>query len=474
MNTNKPSRLVRRIRQLAQETAALPDAQLLECFLHGDDVAFEALLRRHGPMVLAVCRRVLGDAHDAEDAFQACFLVLVRKAASIGKRELLANWLYGVAYRTAVKARRASLTRKSKEKQVNPRAVVPSNESMRDWISLLDQELSGLPRKYQSAIVLCDLEGHARRDAARLLDLPERTLSTRLARGRAMLAKRLARHGFTLSGGFLAGAVAQHTASAAVPRALLASTIHAASFSTLGNALAAGAVSTTTAVLAEGALRSMMMAKLKIMAIVLVCLGIAGGSARLCGLGADEKGAVVRVPSQREGILQFIVGAEITADEAVPNDAITVQGKKYRPLKKGDPVKTGQLLGQIDDRLARDELAIKKAKIVAAEADWEASDKAREEGRSRYETGLKLKSCMGREDLRERKLVWEKYVYEAKAKKEAIETAKLEGKQAETVVSMHEIRSPVDGVIKSIRKKPGEAVRALETVLEIQTPDKDD
>ena len=248
MNVGKPAQLVRQLRQLTQESAALSDAQLLDRFLESDEGAFETLLRRHGPMVLAVCRRVLRDAHDAEDAFQACFLVFVRKAAAIGRRELLANWLYGVAYRTAMKARSAAQTRKWKESQVMPKTIASPAEARPDWLPLLDQELSALPRKYRIAIVLCDLEGHTRREAARQLDLPERTLATHLSRGRGMLAKRLARQGLILSG---AGILAANMASAAVPATLQGATLQAARFSTARQALAAGAISTTTATLSE-------------------------------------------------------------------------------------------------------------------------------------------------------------------------------------------------------------------------------
>jgi WD40 repeat protein len=172
------------------------------------------------------------------------------------------------------------------------------------------------------------------------------------------------------------------------------------------------------------------------------------------------------VPSQRNGVIWFI-GTEVGEKEDVPADRLIVApasqgGKRYRRLMEGDFVKYGQLLAQLDDRLARDELASKKAKTSAAEADWAASEKAREEGRVRYETGLKLRQnkAMSTEDVGERKLVWDKYIYEAKAKEKAIETARVEANQAQTVVSMHEIRSSLDGIVKTIYKNPGEAVKS--------------
>jgi RNA polymerase sigma factor (sigma-70 family) len=480
MNVGKPAPLVRQLRQLTQEAATLCDAQLLDQFLQGDEGAFETLVRRHGPMVLAVCRRVLHDAHDAEDAFQACFLVLVRKAASIGRRELLANWLYGVAYRTAMKARSAAHTRKWKESQVMPKTIANPAEARPDWLPLLDQELSALPRKYRMAIVLCDLEGHTRRQAARQLDLPEKTLATHLARGRGMLAKRLARHGLILSG---AGILASNLASAAVPGPLFGATIQAARFSTARQALAAGAISATTATLSESVLRSMMMTRFRIVTMVLMALGIVGITAELCRGGGwmltDSKSAdvergpsaagLIKVPSPYDGILQCLVGAEIAEGEAVPKDAVTVQGKKFRRLKKGDAVKAGQLLALLDDRPARAELAIRQAKIRVAEADLAAAEATCEEARIRFETSLKLlkKACMAVDDVRERKLVFDRYTFEMKSKKEAVELTRLDVVLAQTLVEMHEIRSPADGVIKNIHRHTGEAVRALETVFEL-------
>ena len=126
---------------------------------------------RHGPLVLGVCRRVLRDAHGAEDAFQATFLVLVRRAASVVPREAVGNWLYGVAYRTALEARRAAARRRARERQVHdmPHPTARPQEIGRELRPLLDEELSRLPDKYRSAVVLCDLEGRTRKEAARQL-----------------------------------------------------------------------------------------------------------------------------------------------------------------------------------------------------------------------------------------------------------------------------------------------------------------
>src|SRR5581483_9321050 len=189
MPPNAMNEVIRRLRlSQGREGGAGPtDAELLERFLASrDETAFEALVRRHGPMVLGVCRRILRDSHDAEDAFQATFLVLVRKAASVVPREQLGNWLYGVAYRTALKARTARARRRRHERRAHALpAAAPAGESL-DLRPLLDQHLERLPAAYRAAVVLCDLEGRTKREAARQLGVPEGTLSSRLARGRAL------------------------------------------------------------------------------------------------------------------------------------------------------------------------------------------------------------------------------------------------------------------------------------------------
>src|SRR6516164_632310 len=160
MIASQASQVFHCIRTLAlyqQEGAT--DGNLLDLYVRQkDEAAFEALVRRHGPMVLGVCRRILGNGPDAEDAFQATFLVLVRKAASIRPAGMVGNWLYGVAHRTALEARRSAAKRRAKEAQVAPRTETPG-DNLAHLRPLLDQELDRLPDKYRAALVLCDLQG---------------------------------------------------------------------------------------------------------------------------------------------------------------------------------------------------------------------------------------------------------------------------------------------------------------------------
>jgi RNA polymerase sigma factor (sigma-70 family) len=240
------------------------DAQLLEAFLlRRDEVAFEALLRRHGPMVLGVCQRVLRNVHDAEDALQATFLVLARKAGSIRSRQVVGSWLYGVAYRTAMKARGMNAKRQMKERRAGEMTRSQSS-SDEELLEQLDHELSRLSDKYRVPVVLCELEGKSRKEVARLLGLPEGTLSSRLAQAKKLLAKRLSRHELAIPVGVLAVG--------------LSPTLRA---STLKTVLTAGAVPAKVLALTEGVLKAMLLSKLKITAcaaslVVLVGVGASG------------------------------------------------------------------------------------------------------------------------------------------------------------------------------------------------------
>src|SRR5262249_30577756 len=190
---------------------------------------------------------------DAEDAFQATFLVLVRKAASVVPREMVGNWLYGVAHQTALQARRTAARRRAREVQVT---VMPDTQAVQqdqwpDVQPLLDQELSRLPDNYRAVLVLCDLEGRTRKEVARQLGVPEGTVAGRLARARALLARRLTDRGVTLSGGALAAVLAPNVGSAGGPDSGPAATISAAGLGAPGHAAATGRISARAARLAE-------------------------------------------------------------------------------------------------------------------------------------------------------------------------------------------------------------------------------
>jgi RNA polymerase sigma factor (sigma-70 family) len=298
MPTGQMTQAIQHLRRavLWRDGAGLSDAQLLEHFIERrDEAAFETLVRRHGPMVLGVCRRLLRNGHDADDAFQATFLVLVRKAACIAPKEMVGHWLYGVAYQTALKSRAVAAKRRTRER---PLALMPepetkSHELWDDLQSVLDQELSRLPYKYRVPFVLCDLERKSYKEAARQLGWPEGTLSVRLARARKMLAKRLTRHGFAITGAALAVVLSQNTASACVPPTLVSSTVKAAGLYMAGQMATAALISGNVVALTEGVLKTMLVTKIKTAIAVFVTisvLGIGGGAISYSLVAGEQRG----------------------------------------------------------------------------------------------------------------------------------------------------------------------------------------
>jgi RNA polymerase sigma factor (sigma-70 family) len=259
-------------RVAAPQDAAAPDGLLVARFAaHRDEAAFAALVQRHGPLVWGVCRRVLGRDHDAEDAFQASFLVLARKAGSIGKRASVRSWLYAVAYRVAVRARAAAARRQACERAAAPppAAVPPHDPERHEVRAILDEEVSRLPERQRLPVILCYLEGKTNDEAAQVLGCPRGTVATHLARARQRLRGRLARRGLALGASAIAAALAPQAAPAALPEA----TVKAASLFAAGTA-AAGSIPTRATALAEGALRTMLLSKLKIATAVLLTVGL--------------------------------------------------------------------------------------------------------------------------------------------------------------------------------------------------------
>jgi RNA polymerase sigma factor (sigma-70 family) len=334
----------------------MTDEQLLECFVTcRDEAAFETLVRRYGPMVLGVCRRVLGNPHDAEDAFQATFLVLVRKANSIGQRDLLGNWLYGVAYRTALDARAAALRRQTRERPVDPLpepAVEVNLDLCRDVRPLLDEELNRLPVQYRLPVILCYLEGRTFRDAAQQLGIPTGTLSGRLSTARGMLARRLARHGVTLSLGVLTAALSPGVASAGVPPPLITATVDAG-MAAVGQG-AARAISANIAALAEGVLNAMWVKSQKITAALLLSVGIVLGVATVLALAdrttQDERVKILPLQDRGRSVTWSPDGKTLVVVTKVEK---TFLGIQY--YGKGSAIRLWDVeTGKVKQTLARD------------------------------------------------------------------------------------------------------------------------
>ena len=260
--------------------SGLTDGQLLEQFLERKDqeseAAFAALMALHSSMVWNVCRGVLPDSHAAEDAFQATFLLLVRKAGSIRRREALGSWLHGVARRVAVRAK-ADASRRRLHEGENARLGETSMHdlSQREEFAALHEEVDRLPEKYRAAVLLCHFEGRTHSEAASLLRCPTGTVSIRLSRARELLRDRLTRRGVSLSPA-VGLALGLRSARTALPAGLAESTIKAATrYIAAGKAMVTGVVPAAVAQLTEGVLRTMTVKKLAIAATTLLVTGLA-------------------------------------------------------------------------------------------------------------------------------------------------------------------------------------------------------
>lgn len=322
------------LRHVAEDQCAdaMPDTELLRRFrAERDETAFRALMRRHAPMVLDVCRSALGNEVDAEDAFQATFLILARKAGSIRKSASVASWLHGVAYRTACKALAGRAKRRKHEAGVPPRSASETDGlTWREVQRVLHEELSKLSERYRAPLVLCYLQGMTQDGTAARLGVSEATVKKRLERGRALLRARLAGRGVGPAAVLMAFA---RPSSACVPDALANSTVKAAALSAGGQAVTS-IVSATVAALAEGVMRQVFLTKMTaaaVLAFVIAVLGLGAGvlvwqsqaatvgAISLVGQKADEFGLKQREP----------VG--IGGPSAKVVDRVVEQLKKNRP-----------------------------------------------------------------------------------------------------------------------------------------------
>jgi RNA polymerase sigma factor (sigma-70 family) len=401
--------LMHRLRRaVAPATDGASDAALLARFIAArDETAFELLLWRHGPMVLSTCRRMLRCDQDAEDAFQAAFLLLARKAASIRRGEAVAGWLHRTACRIALRARESA---RKRPVAVPPGAepTAPSAEPDAGWRELrpiLDEEVHRLPQKYRLAIILCYFQGRTHAEAARELGCPRGTVGVRLQRAREILRGRLTRRGLALSATALAVLAAERTASAAAPAAIVQATLKAAWLFGAGKAVA-GAASTQAVAWTQGVLRTMFLSKVKWAAVVVLLVAIVGtGTGYMMSLHAappralavaaappvaapgDDGKAAVDVPSEPEGRL-LLVGTEIKPGENVAgSDKVSAE--------------VGFLAVELGDR------ADPNLKNIAPQKWWAELDKSGAKAYGRWKVGDPLppgKLFVVREEREYRKL----------------------------------------------------------------------
>lgn len=280
----------------AMRLSTFTDGQLLEQFAaHCEEDAFAALVHRHGRTVLGVCRRVLRDLHDAEDAFQATFLMLARMAGSLRRPDAVGSWLCAVAHRLAVKVRTRVNKRRARESALPPRGeAVSPDEPAWEMRAILDEEVSRLPESYRAVILLCCVEGKSRAAAAQQLGCKLGTVKIRLERARERLRDRLTRRGLTVSTSTVAALLGEGVAPATVPLALAAATTRAAPLVAAGTA--AEVLSPTVLALAMGGLPSMSLTKSTILGILLFALAVGGGGALLLRQASGKEAGNSAVP----------------------------------------------------------------------------------------------------------------------------------------------------------------------------------
>jgi RNA polymerase sigma factor (sigma-70 family) len=352
MSVGLTSPILLQIRRMVEDdrTKQRSDQDLLAAFAgRRDEAAFHALVHRHGPMVLDVCRCVLANEADAEDAFQAAFLILARRAGSIRKAGSLGSWLYGVAYRTALHAQRELTRRRKHERHAPPRDATAADDlSWREALRVVHEEVNRLAQRHQAPLVLCYLQGRTQDEAAARLGLAKGTLKMRLEQGRALLRKRLVRRGLGPAALLVASAWPAAAASAGVPASLVSSTVTAAA-SVAAGAAAAGAVSAKVVTLTEGGLKAMFLSKLKSATVLVLIAGIlAGGAgvltyqalprAQATPLATGAKDA--KKPSADKEQLQGAWSIVSSEKKGVTHTTAETGLREYKLTFKGDKVTT--------------------------------------------------------------------------------------------------------------------------------------
>jgi RNA polymerase sigma factor (sigma-70 family) len=363
-------------RAVGPSGGGLTDAELLRRWVAGrDQAAFEALLWRHGPAVLGVCRRILHDVHDAEDAAQATFLVLARKGGSVGRRQAVAAWLHTVAYRVALRARdrRPHATVLTAPDLAALPARPTEDPVWRDLRPVLDEEISRLPEKYRAPFVLCCVEGRTNEEAAREMACPVGTILSRLARARERLRQRLTRRGVTLTAGALAAALAAEEATAALPGVLVRTTVSAAALAVAGKGLV-GVVSTEVVSLAEGVVRTMLLTKVKVATAVVLGLAVLGGSGTMLGYGRVLGEPGDQAPAAQAGRTAPPSEEKLKALLAEKEKEISDLKARIAALEEDSRVKALRA-----EKLAREAQAQAERALVAEQEAREQAEQARKQ-----------------------------------------------------------------------------------------------
>jgi RND family efflux transporter MFP subunit len=476
----------------------LPDHELLARISRGrDEAAFLALLRRHGRMVLDVCRGVLGNEADAEDAFQATFLILVRKVSAILKHASVGSWLHGVAYRTSLKARGADYTRRKHEARAERPISTADDPGWREVQEVLHAELSRCSYCYQAPLVLCYLEGKTQEEAAALLGVSRTTVKKRLERGRALLRARLMRRGLT-SAVVLALSAWPGSASACLPPELETATVNAVIASMTGSVAATGVISARVATLTNGVLKTMWMTRCGLTAAVvfvgLLATGLGGLAYQRLAAGTSEdrkeaqqagktqpedeqvkharfnldiaeanlKQAEAAVQVARDALERAKARAkaadEKPQDVARVADVVTVRARVSGFVEKihfnsGAIVKRGELLLEIDARPFKAEQAKADADLAQAQARLQKLEDDLE----------KLKRLATEEAIAGGAL--KKHQLEVADTRNSLRLAQKQCEQARLQIEWTRVTAPVDGKISKPFVEVGNLVTADDTVI---------
>lgn len=509
MSANEHSAVLRYVhRAVHQAQANVPDRELLQRFVRNrDEAAFELLVWRHSALVTSVCRQILRDTHLAEDAFQATFLVLAKKAKTIRKHGALAGWLYQVAFRIAQRAAKREAQRSTREQaaaqaRLSYATAQPSDDfERRDRQAALHDEINKLPAKYRDPILLCYLSGKSNAEAATQLGWTKGTVSGRLARARDILRRRLSKRGVIVPAGilWLTTWLTTHSVSASVVQTTANIAVSFAS----GQLAAASSGGLN---LAQGELRTMFWIKTKMIAALVMLLSIAGVAAALMmhdTRPAEDK-PVLRIahdgeaqkktkPDQQQEVrkhnvrgaasaldgIVLVVGRKAKKDEEVPKNrvmevTIGAHRGKYREWRVGDFVKQGELLAQLDDRKARLELENAKAKITLIHVQYTAAKKTYQEAQARLDRAKPLvkKGVIPLREFTAITLTRDKFQADMDAKKAELRLVETSLQLAEFNIASHQIHSAVSGYIRAIHKQSGEGIQALQSIVTIELSEK--
>jgi RND family efflux transporter MFP subunit len=471
------------VQHAAAAGEGVSDSDLLERFVSGgDQAAFELLVWRHQRMVHGVCCRVVGDEHDAEDAFQAAFLVLARKGHSVGRGDSLPAWLYKVAYRCALTVRATHARRTRQEQPLalaeEPMTAAASLEAaeQRELRAVLDEELSQLPEAFRAPTVLCYLAGKSVDEAAAQLGCPRGTVASRLARARERLRTRLARRGFGLPAGLAALAMGQHAEAAAVPEELVRATVSLVKLSATERAAALGAAATVAAhVVRAMFLRKLMMSTVAV--ALAAALFVVGGvtfqtfaqdrserPAAPAGIGerpgpgapaaqaapTEPAGKAAAAPAVQppppQNVTEFTGRLEASRVVEIRSQAAGMVENVH--IKEGSKVNRGDVLVEIDRRPAQAALEQAQANLSAARAQGNAAMATLERIRK-----LAERNAVSREEVDDRDAA-------AKAAWAAMQVAQAKVDQAQLMLEYTRIVAPISGVISRVQTSVGNVITA--------------